>query len=98
MKFQLTTAVWGPWYTERFLTITLPSLLAPRNIPRALAYGDGCYTIYTRPQDAARIRQSDAFRLLSSSLATRIFIIRWPWFFDQDPIRAHWNLWHRAIA
>jgi len=66
--FHLVTPVWGAQYTKTFVDVTLPSLLAPGNIP-ALSEGGCTYKIFTTTGDEARIRQSPAFQSLPTNVA-----------------------------
>ena len=60
MDFVFRTAVWGDAYTDLFLEVTLPTILAECNLPRfAEAHaGNRLYNICTTHQDAMRIKQS----------------------------------------
>ncbi len=64
-SFHLVTAVWGSEYTDTYLNISLPSLLAPGNIP-SLPAAHCTYKIFSPEADAERIRQSEAFKALAA--------------------------------
>lgn len=70
-SWRLVTAVWGRRFVERFLTSTLPSILAPRNLP-ALADGEEVeYRIFTRAADIPHIEASPLFSKLAAFVAVR---------------------------
>jgi fasciclin domain-containing protein len=94
-KFQLVTAVWGKWFVDVFLNFGIPSLLAPGNIPRLCANGQGRYVIFTRRSDAERIAASDSFVRLSRHFPVEIE----PYpdrFFAGNPHVIHMDLWGKA--
>ena len=66
--FRITTVVWGTEFIELFVKATLPSLLAPGNLP---SMRDGIplkYRIYTTPQEAQLIQASPVYRFLSEGV------------------------------
>jgi len=70
-SWRLVTAVWGRRFVERFLTSTLPSILAPRNLP-ALAEGETVeYRILTQAADIPGIEASPLLRKLTSLVSIR---------------------------
>lgn len=58
--------VWGEIYVNTFLNYTIPSLLAPGNIPKMLRYCDGPYRIYTTEDSIKTIGEHPAFKRLAS--------------------------------
>ena len=62
MLFHFSTAVWGPWHTGAFLTVNLPSLLAPANLPAFAAAHKVVYRIFTSAAEARQIAASAAFQ------------------------------------
>ena len=66
MAFRLATVLWGNWYLERFLVVTIPSLLADGNVPAILRRGAGVYDITTRASEARALKRSPAFAALES--------------------------------
>ena len=75
VPFYLTVAVWGRDFTDLFIDICLPSLLAPGNIP-ALAHRDGSrFFIFTTEEDAKRLVESAAYECLIAHIKVDIEII-----------------------
>jgi hypothetical protein len=54
--FLLVTPVWGKLYTEIFLSVGLPSLLAQHNLPAIKS--PLAYHIYTTSEDAERLQEN----------------------------------------
>jgi hypothetical protein len=72
LSFFISTPVWGKNHVRLFLSIGLPSLLAPGNLP-SLARGATCkYLIYTRQEDVEILEASAAFRRLEKLLPVEI--------------------------
>ena len=70
--FHVLVPVWGAAYCDLFTGLSLPSQLARGNLP-ALPHKDRClYQVLTRPEDRARIEQSDAWRALAALMPARI--------------------------
>lgn len=65
-RFELNMVVWGAVYTDLFLQVTLPSLLAPDNLPLLAANGECSFSIFTREHDAAAMSRHPAFAELTS--------------------------------
>jgi hypothetical protein len=67
-------AVWGRAYVDKFLTIALPTLLAPDNLPSAVTLASSRFLIVTSEADVAVIRDHALFirlaELLQVSFAT----------------------------
>jgi hypothetical protein len=70
-KIKFVTAVWGKDYIERFAALSLPSFLAPGNLPALAALSDLEVVIMTREEDIATFEQHPAFRRLRSLCPTR---------------------------
>jgi hypothetical protein len=94
-KFQLVTAVWGKWFVDVFLKFGIPSLLAPGNIPRLCANGQGRYVIFTRRSDAQRIAASEAYARLSRHLPVELEALP-DRIFAGNPHVIHMDLWGKA--
>ena len=74
-QFEIVTVLWGDRFVDRFLSMTLPTILAPGNIP-ALADGRRIsYRIYTGENDECRLQQSSLFRRLEQILPVNISVI-----------------------
>lgn len=63
-KYDLILTVWGSVYTDLFLNVCLPSLLAPGNLPFLQKNGECRLVVYTRSSDEPRFRQSPVFKQL----------------------------------
>ena len=72
-KFQFAVPVWGDSYVRTFLQYSLPSQLAPENIPSL--EGQHSYTIYTTNEDRERIASSEAFKALQRTIEVDIHTI-----------------------
>jgi hypothetical protein len=78
MQFYFVTPVWGVGHLELFLSVGLPSLVAPGNLS-GLADAATCrFLIYTRPDDEARLRGATVFQRLALLMPVEIHLIREP--------------------
>ena len=73
MKFALP--VWGYSYVRNFLECSLPTLLAPGNVPAVVAALPTEFIIQTSVDDETYIREHPAFRQLASVCPTQIRLI-----------------------
>jgi hypothetical protein len=70
--FHILVPVWGTAYCDLFTQVSLPSQLAPGNLP-CLPHKERClYHVITRPEDIARIERSQAWQRLRSLMPVRI--------------------------
>lgn len=74
-KYHLVLTVWGSLYTDMFLRISLPSLLAPGNLPALVRDAECRLKIYTRASDEVVMRQDKTFAHLSSLMPVDFIII-----------------------
>lgn len=74
----LVNVVWGGEYTRLYLDVSLPSQLAPGNLPALERSADGVYRIFTTAEDATIIRPSPAYRRLQSITPTEIVTVEIP--------------------
>jgi hypothetical protein len=90
------TAVWGRWHTDMFLSVNLPTLLAPGNLPAFARIIPTRYRIFTTAADRDSMRRSALFAVLKNLVELEIVEIR-P---DSavDPIVAHHRLWGQSMA
>ncbi len=65
-------AVWGESYTRLFLDVSLPSQLAPGNIPAIAGVYDVVYYVYTTEADAVTIRRHPAYARLAGLVRVEI--------------------------
>lgn len=71
-KFFVLVPVWGQEYIEIFLEYSLLTQVTPGNLG-AIQYREQIqYFIFTRPQDAAIIEQSSAFKLLQTLVSAEV--------------------------
>jgi len=68
---KLLLPVWGHRFIHQFLTVSLPTLLAPGNIPALVAALPTEMVFLTRRRDEATIRRHRAFDRLASCCAVR---------------------------
>jgi hypothetical protein len=73
--FIFSTPVWGG-HMHLFLSVCLPSLLAPGNLPGLAASNQNRYLIYTRPEDEAGLLAAPAFHRLAGILPVQVILIR----------------------
>lgn len=73
--WHIATSVWGTDYVELFLDVTLPSLLAPGNLPSLTSLESSLYEIYTTELDRSRIESSPVYQALCSLMATVIRVM-----------------------
>jgi hypothetical protein len=94
--FHFSSAVWGPWHTGAFLTVDLPSLLAPGNLPAFAAGHKVLYRIFTSAADARQIAASPAFQRARELVDFEFVecITGQP----AAPIAMHHAIWRRSIA
>jgi len=76
--FHLATLVWGNYFTDIFLNMALPSLLAPGNIPVFQDRKNSVYKIYTTAKDAEVIIKSKSYQLLAGIINTQIHTFEFP--------------------
>ncbi|MEQ8707960.1 MAG: hypothetical protein RIC36_03155 [Rhodospirillales bacterium] len=60
MRYHFAIPCWGAFYTEYFLNLSLPSMLAAGNLPSFATVESCTLEIYTRPQDRALFDQAPA--------------------------------------
>ena len=95
VRCHILTAVWGPWHTDKFINVNLPSLLAAQNLPDFARKIDTTYVIATSKSDAGIIRHSPAFRSLKKIMRVRVVAYR-----DSAigaPIDTHKMMWLDGI-
>lgn len=71
VKFLMAKCVWGAAYVRTMLTVNLPSLLAPGNLP-ALRDAGIEHALYTTPEDGAVIEAHPAYQALRRTIPCRI--------------------------
>jgi len=71
-KYCFITPVWGESYLETFLNVSLPTQLAPHNLPSLKNRQGVVYRIYTRPQDVFRLEASPALARLAKYIKTEV--------------------------
>ncbi len=74
-KFHLNMVVWGTEYTDFFLRICLPSLLANDNLPTLAENAECSFELYTRSADAAVMQADERFAKLSAHMPIRFYWI-----------------------
>lgn len=69
------TVVWGADYIRTYLDWTLPSLLAPGNLPEFVRHVGSEYRIYTRREDIGLFERHPLFKRLQNVVPTRLIEI-----------------------
>ncbi|MFQ5732237.1 MAG: hypothetical protein ACE5KM_09815 [Planctomycetaceae bacterium] len=82
VRFHFPVVVWGEAFTELYLNASLPSELAPGNLPDVPNIADCRYRYFTTERDAERIRRSPLFERLSGLLPVEFVSI-------EDILRDH---------
>ncbi len=72
---RLLIPVWGERYVRRFAALSLPSLLAPGNLPALAEMTNLEFVILTSARDATMIESDAAFRALRAIVAIRFITI-----------------------
>ena len=75
VKINLLTSVWGEWHVNTFLRITIPSLLAPNNIPELVKKCNVVYRIYTTKIGKRVISNAQIFNILSKYVKIELILI-----------------------
>ncbi len=91
----ILTAVWGAWHSEVFLSLQLPSLLAPGNLPALHAAVPTTYRIQTSQSDAPRFEAAPGVAALRRILPVEIEALP-----DDDfrhPVETHLAIWHDGV-
>jgi hypothetical protein len=69
---RLIIPLWGDVYAQKLVSITLPALLAPGNLPALVAAFDVELVLVTEKRLFERIRRAQSFRLVSNLCRTRL--------------------------
>jgi hypothetical protein len=93
--FHFSTVVWGPWHTDVFLDVNLPSLLTAGNFEAFAARHKVVYRIQTAAEDVARIEASPAYQRARQIVECEI--VPRNVHLGIDPIGMHHMLWRQAI-
>jgi hypothetical protein len=90
----MTTAVWGTWHIEQFLTLNLPTLLAPGNLPAFCERRRLRYCIFTTEHDRPGLERAPIVAELR-----RIMTVEFQPLAPErlgNPIAAHHHAWELA--
>jgi len=74
-QFEIVTVLWGARFVDRFLSMTLATMLAPGNIPALADSRRVSYRIFTGENDEGRLRASLLFQRLEQILPVKISVI-----------------------
>ena len=69
---EILLPVWGERYTHDFLELSLPSLMAPGNLPGLSRLGRCTFVLLAPAKDAEVIEQSSLWALLRACCAVRV--------------------------
>lgn len=92
-KVRVATLVWGEWYSNVFRDITLPTLLAPGNLPLLAKQTELEYLIATTPEDVSRLENAPAFRKLSKLAKIEFLTSPIESFQAKDGVSAQVHFW-----
>jgi Fasciclin domain len=98
-KTRVITAVWGQWHVGAFLSVALPSLLSPNNLPSFASRLETSYCVYTRPGDSARISAAPIFQALQRIVEVRLVTLEGAHFRGDtldDHVANHHRIWDQA--
>lgn len=93
-KLLMVTAVWGQWHLNAHLSINLPTLLAPGNLPTLAGLCDIHYLIFTRPDDVERISAAPEINALRPLMSIEIKVLSAADI--ENPIAGHHKAWEQA--
>jgi len=75
MVWHIINQVWGQAFLDIFLRYSVPSLLAPGNLPALRRKRDVRYKLYTYPADVPTLKASPAFRSLEQAIPVELIAI-----------------------
>lgn len=90
------TVVWGDWHVNALITVCLPTLLAPGNLPGLVASHHVRLIVYTTKADGARMQAAPVFRHLCELVETTFEFI--PEHKLGNPIQTHHEFWRAGQA
>ena len=69
---RLIIPLWGEVYAQKLISITLPALLAPGNLPALCSVFDVEIVLVTETRLFTRIQEAQSFRLVSQRCRTKL--------------------------
>jgi hypothetical protein len=75
MKLDIVTSVWGEWHLSMYLSASLPTLLAPANLPALARDCTLRYRILTTPGGKRILERSHIFQQLAARMPVQISLI-----------------------
>jgi hypothetical protein len=72
MLIHATTAAWGTWHVDQLLGVSLPSLLAPGNLPALAKAHRAQFNLVTTREDQRRIEATPVFQQLRELLEVKV--------------------------
>jgi hypothetical protein len=87
---------WGPWHVDMFLSLCLPSLLSPENLPAFAETRRPRYVIFTTADDRRTMEASPLWRHFAELVAVEFELLRASEI--REPIATQQRIWTRAIA
>lgn len=92
----ILTAVWGAWHREVFLSLQLPTLLAPGNLPALHGVVPTIYHIHTSESDKPHFEDHPGIAALRRILPVEITASPDDAF--RHPVETHLRIWHDGVA
>ncbi|MGD0091022.1 MAG: radical SAM protein [Planctomycetota bacterium] len=75
MKFTVVNVVWGREYTRFFTDVSLPTTLAPGNLPSVREYGETVYRLYTTAPDFQWLMATPNFQRLARLMPLEVAML-----------------------
>lgn len=95
MKIRLVTVVWGDFFVDIFLRVTVRSLLAQGNAADLAKRHSVLYTIQTTADGMRKLEASPAFRQLAAAVPINFQIFD-PDELDPNDLAQHWYFWRQV--
>ncbi|MCC6779458.1 MAG: hypothetical protein IT537_22990 [Hyphomicrobiales bacterium] len=86
---------WGHWHVDMFLSLCLPSLLSPRNLPAFVGAHRPRYVIFTTAADRRTMEQAPLWHRFAELVSTEFELLRASDI--REPIATQQRIWSRAI-
>jgi len=77
LPFYYVMVVWGEKYVESLLKVTLPCVMAPRNLSALSNLEESRFLIITTPEDEPKIADAPIFSSLRDTITTQILTPPW---------------------
>jgi tetratricopeptide (TPR) repeat protein len=95
MKIRLVTVVWGDFFVDIFLRVTVRSLLAEGNAGDLAKRHSVLYTIQTTAEDKRVLEASPAFQALAAAVPINFQVFN-PAEINPNDLAQHWYFWRQV--